>query len=317
MTNLLVCNIGWMKEYKGVTESDSKPQGGGQYNIDHVGHEACNFLPCDDGYCYGYVEASNKNSTIDITNFDKEANQEIDGITVVWVSRNPDPKDDRTVVVGWYKNATIFRNPKKNTLYPSYVHKANKISFYNIRARIEDVVLLSETDRNYGIPRTRSKEQSGIGRSNIWYASKKKDKKIRKEILEVTRNNPLDFCLPDLDYLAIEGKTKLCLHIARERSQKLAQVKKKNILKKTGKLECEVCGFNFKDFYGELLQEEFCEVHHRVPLSKLTESTEIVLDDLAILCSNCHRVIHRTNPIMNVESFSDSLRKAKKETTTK
>ena len=29
------------------------------------------------------------------------------------------------------------------------------------------------------------------------------------------------------------------------------------------------------------------------------------LDDLAIVCSNCHRMIHRTKPMMSVEGFRD------------
>jgi predicted HNH restriction endonuclease len=33
------------------------------------------------------------------------------------------------------------------------------------------------------------------------------------------------------------------------------------------------------------------------------------LDDLAIVCSNCHRMIHRTRPMMSVEEFRELLRR--------
>jgi 5-methylcytosine-specific restriction protein A len=32
------------------------------------------------------------------------------------------------------------------------------------------------------------------------------------------------------------------------------------------------------------------------------------LHDLAILCANCHRMIHRTHPMISVEEFADRYR---------
>ncbi|HEX7304188.1 HNH endonuclease, partial [Lentzea sp.] len=56
-------------------------------------------------------------------------------------------------------------------------------------------------------------------------------------------------------------------------------------------LACEVCGFDFESFYGER-GKGFAEVHHAVPLH-VTGPTTTKLDDLVVLCSNCHRMIHR------------------------
>ncbi|ANY75968.1 hypothetical protein BBD41_27215 [Paenibacillus ihbetae] len=58
-------------------------------------------------------------------------------------------------------------------------------------------------------------------------------------------------------------------------------------------LNCVVCGFNFEDFYGEW-GKDFIEVHHLNPLN--TVQAEVIIDpekDLAPVCSNCHRMLHR------------------------
>ncbi len=54
-----------------------------------------------------------------------------------------------------------------------------------------------------------------------------------------------------------------------------------------------VCNFNFEDKYGPL-GKGFIEVHHVKPISEyqLEKSTNPEVD-LAVLCANCHRMVHR------------------------
>jgi 5-methylcytosine-specific restriction protein A len=70
----------------------------------------------------------------------------------------------------------------------------------------------------------------------------------------------------------------------------------------SGKLKCEVCDFDFEDVYGTL-GKSFCEVHHKTPISANEIEVETKLEDLAIICSNCHRIIHRTKPMLNLNEF--------------
>jgi len=63
-------------------------------------------------------------------------------------------------------------------------------------------------------------------------------------------------------------------------------------LSATDRLTCEVCDFNFAKDYGPL-GEGFAECHHRVPMSELREEYRLRLKDLAIVCANCHRMLHR------------------------
>lgn len=112
----------------------------------------------------------------------------------------------------------------------------------------------------------------------------------------------------DLDLTGIEGRQHLVEHLDRERRPELVKAKKDAAMRATGKLACEVCGFDFPSRYGPL-GDGYCEVHHRVGLGVGGEK-KVGLRDLAIICSNCHRMIHRTgNPMLSVEEFSKRLPK--------
>lgn len=57
--------------------------------------------------------------------------------------------------------------------------------------------------------------------------------------------------------------------------------------------QCAVCDFDFGAVYGAW-GHGFCEVHHLAPLAEGGEErTTNPLRDLAVLCANCHRMIHR------------------------
>lgn len=56
---------------------------------------------------------------------------------------------------------------------------------------------------------------------------------------------------------------------------------------------CSVCGFNFKETYGNI-GSGFIEVHYREPLYIHKGPQEVnPRTDLVVVCSNCHRMIHR------------------------
>lgn len=100
-----------------------------------------------------------------------------------------------------------------------------------------------------------------------------------------------------------EGSKKLALHLVRERDPKLVKAKKLTV----ANLDCEVCGFSSLDFYGV----QYCEVHHKKALSQLSEGCVTTLQDLAIVCANCHRIIHSQFPPMAIEDLAVRLSKKK------
>lgn len=102
----------------------------------------------------------------------------------------------------------------------------------------------------------------------------------------------------------LEGKPILRLHAKRERNTTLIKRKKESTLQVTGKLECEVCGFEYSKKYGEL-GEGYIECHHNNPLSLNDDIVKTKLEDLTLLCSNCHRMIHRRKPWLTAKELKD------------
>ena len=104
-----------------------------------------------------------------------------------------------------------------------------------------------------------------------------------------------------------EGKEKERLHISRERNAELVRRAKDNALKRYGCLKCACCGFDFLATYGEV-GRGFIEAHHTKPLSSLHEDGEEThVDDLALVCSNCHRMLHRSRPWLGMNELSELL----------
>lgn len=109
---------------------------------------------------------------------------------------------------------------------------------------------------------------------------------------------------PDPEILsAIEGEPRLVEHFRRERDRSLVALKKRHALRSEGVLRCEACGFRGCDAYVGIDHDVF-EVHHLRPLSATAGPVRTELCDLAVLCANCHRAIHRTRPLMDVDTFS-------------
>lgn len=91
-----------------------------------------------------------------------------------------------------------------------------------------------------------------------------------------------------------EGRLLERRHYVRERDRKLRAKKIKETLAQHGCVACEVCGFDFERVYGSR-GAQYAECHHVVPLHASGETTTR-LADLAVLCANCHRMVHRGVP---------------------
>ena len=74
---------------------------------------------------------------------------------------------------------------------------------------------------------------------------------------------------------------------------------KEKRLEERGDLECDVCGFNFFDSYGDL-GEGYIECHHTKPVSELQPDEKTKLKDIALVCANCHRMLHRKRPWLSI-----------------
>lgn len=91
----------------------------------------------------------------------------------------------------------------------------------------------------------------------------------------------------------LEGKRKERLHQFRERNPEVIRQAKQRALQQHGYLRCACCNFDFEKTYGSL-GEDFIEGHHIIPVSTLHEDGEETrVEDIALVCSNCHRMLHR------------------------
>lgn len=101
-----------------------------------------------------------------------------------------------------------------------------------------------------------------------------------------------------------EGKEIEKKHKTRERNQALVKKAKDLFKKKHGRLFCEICQFDFSRRYG-LIGRAFIEAHHTVPISKLREETKTKVNDIALVCSNCHRMLHRKRPWLEMKQLKN------------
>jgi 5-methylcytosine-specific restriction protein A len=103
-----------------------------------------------------------------------------------------------------------------------------------------------------------------------------------------------------------EGRLLQRRHFVRERDRKLRQKKIADFLKTHPRVFCEICEFDFEETYGDR-GKDFIEVHHKLPLHASGE-TKTRPKDLILVCSNCHRMIHRSVPWLQPEELAAALK---------
>lgn len=68
---------------------------------------------------------------------------------------------------------------------------------------------------------------------------------------------------------------------------------------------CKVCGFSFYEKYGEI-GRDFIEVHHIISVSKMGDNYIVdPVNEMVPLCSNCHSMIHRRDPQLEVNELKE------------
>lgn len=74
---------------------------------------------------------------------------------------------------------------------------------------------------------------------------------------------------------------------------------------------CQVCKLSFSDKYGEL-GAGFIHVHHLVPIASIgTEYSVDPISDLIPVCPNCHAMLHRRDPPLEIDELRRLLQDSK------
>lgn len=93
---------------------------------------------------------------------------------------------------------------------------------------------------------------------------------------------------------AIEGQIYTKEVLFRKRNRALIEVKKAN-----SKYRCEVCNFSFEETYGF----KYIVAHHLIPIASQSKPTKTTSDDIALLCANCHAMVHTKNPPLSLDEM--------------
>lgn len=171
-TPIVFLRIAWMKDYEGVTDTDI-PKGAGSYVAKNkTGEEIYNYL-AKGGKYYGFARIHG-GANINITKLgaSKDATQ-INNVTVVFFATNPTYRSQ--YIVGWYKNATLFKKLQKVT------RASGVTQDYVTSCNVADGKLLPIKERNY--------EVTGPGQTNLWYPNSYLSKDELKKLLTYL-NNP-------------------------------------------------------------------------------------------------------------------------------
>lgn len=300
---ILFCNVGYLEFYDSAL--DTKPiENGGEYpRKNKTGGEINNFRVYEDGKCYGFVEQGSINATqktIHIERIDSnyKGKDEIPNVTVVFCANSP--LINKTVIVGWYKNATVFRRVKE----------LNGIR-YNITANGDDAVRIPEKDRTMEFSRANS-GKFGFGESNLRYADEDSEE-VKRFVSKV-----FDY-IEEKRYIWTERNENEYLELGISKETMVKAYKRNSAAREAcldfNGYKCAVCGFESEKIYGEGF-EHLIHVHHIKPISE--QGIEYSVDpktDLMPVCPNCHTALHTkvNGRCLSVEEFKKRYEKIEKE----
>lgn len=278
-----------MESYRGNRKSDQISGGGSYVTEEGMGHEVCNFHIYR-GNVYGYVQPARGQRTasagsIKLENIvDSDASKDdvsLEGVLVIWTATRP---EGGTVVIGWYKNATVFREYQYFDSAPA-LHAKNGLEGYRIHARSQNVKLLPVDERTIQVPR---QTKGGIGQSNVWYGDSKIGRQIAQEVdasakgnRKKRRPNRARSTDPEHNSKVEKGAVKLVYKYYEDLGYSVDSVEKDNVgwdleaYQNMTRLRIEVKGLSGKSPNVELSPNEFkawSESHHRYRLAVVTEA---------------------------------------------
>jgi len=100
-----------------------------------------------------------------------------------------------------------------------------------------------------------------------------------------------------------EGRLLTRIHAYKERDRSFVRRAKNHYRAKNGgKLLCDACAMEPVDFYGP--EGEKCiEAHHKIPIEELQPDSVTRVEEMAMLCASCHRIVHTTKPCLTINEL--------------
>jgi hypothetical protein len=193
MDRIVFFNIAWMIRYQGSL--GDKPVHGGSYvDENEFGAEIFNFQHFRDRV-YGFVEPGwQPSKCINIARLGaRRADQSVSGVLIIWVARHPD--DKKTLVVGWYENAKVYRDRQGPPANSHRKQPDGQHAPYFAEADKNDCLLIPQNMRDFQILRAGELKKAkiappnlrhagGIGQSNIYYGDDWYGNQVKRTVLE-------------------------------------------------------------------------------------------------------------------------------------
>jgi len=104
-----------------------------------------------------------------------------------------------------------------------------------------------------------------------------------------------------------EGKIVERIHKSRERNYQVVELAKRKFKEIHGTLFCEICEFDFEKKYGDT-GTDYIEGHHTIAVSDMPPDYKTKPEEIAMLCSNCHRMVHKKRPWLSINDLKKLLK---------
>ena len=156
-----------------------------------------------------------------------------------------------------------------------------------------DVFLLPQDQRTVRLPRG----VGGIGQNDLWYGLiDQQHEDLRDTLIAIFSQAASTDA--DREPAGIHEIKLLSRHRKFERRTQV-----RRFIHEKGYC-CEACGITLGTREESVWGSAF-EVHHLMPFSEIAvdEERRVLATDVAILCANCHRAIHRTQYVSDINDF--------------
>lgn len=287
------------------------PSGEGKYVQDNgFGHEDWNFNKnlLIDGFIYGYCYY---NPT------ENKRNEKFDIAFATYTNK-------RWYLIGFYLNCEFILDPPvNNEILNQKMHDLHQLgnSLGNEYRKLKEGKFIKKLKNEAQYLKWRVSPDSAIRTSQPIVIPKRifdtknyrivKPTELEKEVFKSLFSLAQEY-VADEDYgfdsEFPEGKEIERKHRLRERNQSVIKSAKDLFKQKNGKLYCQVCGFDFQNKYGDI-GFDFIEGHHTVPISELKGEVKTKVKDVALVCSNCHRMLRRKRPWLKMEKLQELINK--------
>lgn len=137
---LIFFNIPFYKKYSGYEDTSLNKYENFYKEKKGTNPEIYNFQDYN-GVCYGYVSIKNGIVDLEKISFKNDSSLLYKNTIIVWVSK----KDNMYTLIGWYKNAKVYKCLQKKVSYPTL----GRDLYYNVETKSKNSFLLPFSKRDF------------------------------------------------------------------------------------------------------------------------------------------------------------------------